>query len=75
VLDKRSVESVEEGSEQMQVVHERCAGIDVHKRTVVVTVLVGDAPGIKAGMRNETRTFGTMTADLLAWESGWRASG
>jgi hypothetical protein len=24
----------------MQVVHERCAGIDVHKRTVVVTVLL-----------------------------------
>ncbi len=46
----------------MQVVHERCAGIDVHKRDVVVTVLLSQAEG---PVRRETRTFGTMTADLL----------
>jgi transposase len=42
----------------MQVMYERCAGLDVHKKTVVACVL---SP---AGQ--ETRTFGTMTADLLA---------
>lgn len=41
----------------LRVVHERCAGIDVHKRQVVVCGLV---PG-----HSEVRTFGTMTGDLL----------
>ena len=42
----------------MQVIYERCAGLDVHKKTVVACVLT------PAGQ--ETRTFATMTADLLA---------
>jgi transposase len=42
----------------MQVMYERCAGLDVHKKTVVACVLT------PAGQ--ETRTFSTMTADLLA---------
>jgi transposase len=42
----------------MQVMHERCAGLDVHKKTVVACVLT------PAGQ--ETRTFGTMTVDLLS---------
>jgi transposase len=41
----------------MNVMYERCAGLDVHKKTVVACVLTPDGP--------ETRTFGTMTADLL----------
>jgi transposase len=42
----------------MQVMYERGAGLDVHKKTVVACVLT------PAGQ--ETRTFATMTADLLA---------
>jgi transposase len=42
----------------MQVIYERCAGLDVHKKTVVACVVT------PAGQ--ETRTFATMTADLLA---------
>jgi transposase len=42
----------------MQVMYERCAGLDVHKKTVVACVLAPAGP--------ETRTFGTMTADLLS---------
>jgi transposase len=42
----------------MQVIYERCAGLDVHKKTVVACVMT------PAGQ--ETRTFATMTADLLA---------
>ena len=51
----------------MQAVYERCAGIDVHKRTVVVTVLVAVGQDVleKAAVHKQTRTFGTMTADLL----------
>lgn len=47
----------------MQVISERCAGIDVHKRTVVVCVLVTAPDG---SVQREVQTFGTMTADLLA---------
>jgi len=41
----------------LRVVYERCAGCDVHKKTVVVYVVV---PG-----HSEARTFGTTTQDLL----------
>lgn len=47
----------------MEIVYTRCAGADVHKKTVVVCVIVPDERG---GWRKETRTFGTMTTDLLA---------
>jgi transposase len=46
----------------MQVVNARCAGVDVHKRTVVVTVLLTEPERVE----RQTRTFGTMTDDLLA---------
>lgn len=42
----------------MRVVHERCAALDVHKKTVVVCFM-----GPKS---QETATFGTMTHDLVA---------
>jgi transposase len=47
----------------MQVVYERCCGLDVHKRTVVACVLVTHPDG--TGER-EVQTCGTMTAELLA---------
>lgn len=47
----------------MDVVVERCAGLDVHKDTVVACVRT---PG-KGGSREQTtRTFRTMTVDLMA---------
>jgi hypothetical protein len=54
----------------MQVVHARCCGLDVHKKTVVACVLFTYERG---RVTREVRTFGTMTADLLAlsdWLSG-----
>lgn len=51
----------------MQVVYERCAGLDVHQKTVVACVLVSGADGT---VRDTVRTFSTMTADL-ARLSGW----
>jgi transposase len=42
----------------MRIMYERCAGLDVHKKTVVACVVTA------AGQ--EPRTFGTMTAELLA---------
>src|SRR6266480_4241423 len=45
----------------MQVVHERCGGLDVHKKTVVACVL---SPGADGQPAAEIRTYATMTADL-----------
>ena len=47
----------------MEIVHDRCAGLDVHKKTVVACVRRTDSDGTVLA---EVRTFGTMTADLLA---------
>ncbi len=46
----------------MNVVYERCCGLDVHKKTVVACLMT---PG-----RKEIRSFGTMTSDLLGL-LGW----
>ena len=47
----------------MQVVHERCCGLDVHKKTVVACVLRTTEDGT---IERFIRTFSTMTANLLA---------
>jgi transposase len=46
----------------MEVIRERCAGLDVHKDSVVVCVRVQE--GRQA--RREVRTFGTVSRDLIA---------
>ena len=51
----------------MEVVNERCCGLDVHKQTVVACVIV---PGSSRQPHKEIRTFGTMTADLLEFSGG-----
>ena len=47
----------------MEVVFARCCGIDIHKRSVTACVLT---PGEEGRPAKAVRTFGTMTADLLA---------
>jgi len=54
----------------MQVTHVRCAGIDVHKKTVVVCCLSVDLTG---NPRREIRTYPTTTSDLLRL-CDWMAS-
>ena len=54
----------------MEMLYERCCGLDVHKRTVVACLLT---PGADGQPSKEIRTFGTMTADLLAL-SDWLAA-
>jgi len=51
----------------MEVVYRRCAGLDVHKKTVVACVLTSTNTGKPT---QEVRTFGTMTRDLEAL-SAW----
>jgi transposase len=53
----------------MNLMYERCAGPDVHKRNVVVCATTPDAQGQR---HKELRTFGTMTADLLALDDWLR---
>lgn len=45
------------------VLYARCCGLDLHKKTVVACRLT---PGAAGQVTQEIRTFGTMTADLLA---------
>ncbi|GHO97541.1 IS110 family transposase [Reticulibacter mediterranei] len=46
----------------MQIVYERCCGLDVHKKSVVACVLITGEDGT---VQREVRTYATMTADLL----------
>ena len=47
----------------MRIEYERCCGLDVHKKTVVACLLVSDGKG---GRQKQTRTFSTMTTEILA---------
>jgi transposase len=46
----------------VEVVYERCCGLDIHKQTVVACLLV---PGPGGAPHKDIRTFGAMTDDLL----------
>ena len=46
----------------MDVLYERCCGLDVHKRTVVACLVV---PGPDGKPVKEVRSFGTMTDELM----------
>ena len=56
----------------MDIVYQYCAGLDVHKKTVVVCRIIQTAEGQWA---IETRTFGTMVEDLLSMADWLRAGG
>ena len=47
----------------MEIVHPRCCGLDVHKKTVVACALISQQDGL---IERHVRTFKTMTGDLLA---------
>lgn len=55
----------------MEVLYSRCAGVDVHKKTVVVCRII---PGPDGQPLKEIRTFTTMTRDLLVL-SDWLTAG
>src|SRR4029453_11438477 len=46
----------------MEMLHPRCAGLDVHQKTVVACARLAGAGAIT----HEVRTFGTTTRELLA---------
>ena len=53
----------------MEVVYERCAGLDVHKKSVVACRI----ELAEGGWQKETRRFGTMTDELLQLADWLRA--
>jgi transposase len=53
----------------MQVISPRCAGLDVHQKTVVVTAMITQEQGT---VQREQPTFLTMTADRLALDEWLR---
>lgn len=55
----------------MDVIYDRCCGLDLHKRFVTACRIV---PGPDGRPTKETRTFATMTGDLLAL-GDWLATG
>ena len=58
----------------MNIVHGRCAGLDVHKKLVVAAIII-DNEGKET--YRETRSFGTMTGELLSlsdWLIGWEVT-
>ena len=66
-----SPQSPTHGRSSMDVVYERCCGLDLHKRSVTACRMV---PGPDRQPVKEIRTFGTMTAELLAL-GDWLAEG
>lgn len=46
----------------MRVIHARCAGLDVHKKTLVAWAMITLEDG---SVQSHKATFGTMTADIL----------
>lgn len=57
----------------MEVKYPRCAGLDVHKETVMACARIAEG----AAVRKEQRTFGTCTRDLLAladWLTFWKCT-
>jgi len=55
----------------MEIIHARCAGLDVHKQTVVACVRITDAGGV----RREVRTFVTTVGGLQALHEWLVAAG
>jgi len=58
----------------MEIVHRRYAGLDVHKKLVVAAIIITNEG--KEAYR-ETRSFGTMTSELLSlsdWLKGWEVT-
>ena len=66
LLARRSEEAA------MDVVYERCCGLDIHKKSVVACLLT---PGTAGQAVKELRTFGTVTDELLALADWLAAAG
>jgi len=56
-----------EESSSMDIIYERCCGLDIHKKQITACLL--------KGRKKEIRTFGTMTGDLLEMAEWIKSNG
>ena len=56
----------------MRVLHQTCAGMDVHKKDVKVCLVTSDSQGQR---QEDVRSFRTMTRDILAMRAWLQAHG
>ena len=56
----------------MQIVYERCCGLDIHKKRIVACLIT---PGANKQRSKEIRTFRTVTSELLALQDWLREAG
>jgi hypothetical protein len=56
----------------MQIIYERCCGLDIHKKLVVACLILLSANGQR---HKEIRTFRTTTQDLLLLRDWLAAAG
>jgi transposase len=56
----------------MEVVHVRCAGLDVHKKRILACVRTADKSG---PVERQVKTFGTTTGDLMVLSDWLRSHG
>jgi transposase len=56
----------------MEVVYQRCCGLDIHKKSVAACVIIS---GPKGEAKKDIRTFGAMTDDLLQLSDWLREHG
>ena len=56
----------------MEIIHRRCCGLDVHKKTIKACRRI---LGPEGKLEQDVRTFGTMTADILSLADWLRRGG
>src|SRR5262245_55969417 len=61
-LHKRRYPTPAAEGRTMELVHRKCAGLDVHKNVIVACARIVE----ERGVRRELKRFGTTTAELLA---------
>ena len=66
------MEEVFEDCHDVEVVYQRCCGLDVHKKMIVACLIIVAADGKR---RKQIRTFGTTTAALLELLDWLKAAG
>ena len=62
------MEEVFEDCHDVEVVYQRCCGLDIHKKMIVACLIILGADGKR---RKQIRTFGTTTAALLELLDWW----
>lgn len=69
---RQNMEEIFEDCHDVEVVYQRCCGLDLHKKTVVACLIILTADGKR---RRQIRTFGTTVAALLELFDWLKAAG